>query len=131
MSVDETLLCSFQVSPPMLPLICSMYLIRLCVDPETGGEKGEVPLWWDERGTSGDATTQAEEEGQQDGLDDDGQRTLFALHQAIVFKYLALSSSYISLHPVFPLPIFTSLVFVFFPFSISFYCVDGKYLRWW
>lgn len=51
------------------------------VDLEASREKGEVSLRWDERGASCDTAAQAaEEEGQQNGLDNDGlrtQRTLF------------------------------------------------------
>jgi hypothetical protein len=58
----------------------TMCLIYLHVDPETSGEKGEVSLRRDECGASCDATAQAEEEGQQDGLDDNGLHTLSTLH---------------------------------------------------
>jgi hypothetical protein len=72
--------------PPITPLDPSIMCLISFVDPETGREKGEVSLWRDECGTSGDPTTQAEEEGQQDGLDDDGLCTLSALHCTIVFN---------------------------------------------
>ena len=38
------------------------------VDSQTGGEEGEVPIWWHEYGAPSHAAAQAEEEGQQDGL---------------------------------------------------------------
>lgn len=34
-------------------------------DPETGREEGQVSLWWDEHGTTGDAASEGKEEGQQ------------------------------------------------------------------
>ena len=71
MSVDETLLCSFQVSP-IVPFSLRARCDLLPIDPEASGEKGQVSLWRDECGASSDATAQAEEEGQQDGLDHDG-----------------------------------------------------------
>lgn len=85
----------------------------LVPDPETSGEKGEVSLWWDECGASSDATAQAEEEGQQDGLDDDG--LMYALRTALR-PLLSITWHFPRLlifrPPVFPLfPIFTSLVF--------------------
>jgi hypothetical protein len=85
-------------------------LISSFVDPETGREKSEVSLWWDECGTPGDATTQAEEEGHQDGLND-GLCTLSALHCTVVYNtWLFLV---FILHCFFLLPIFTLLVFFF------------------
>ena len=67
----------------------------LPLDPEASGEKSQVSLWWDECRASSDATAQAEEEGQQDGLDHDGLRMLSALHyNTIVFYHLGLSSSF-------------------------------------
>lgn len=93
MSVDETLLCSFQVRLSLAH--CAIKYIQHHtprIDPEASGEKGEISLWRDEHGTPSDATAQAEEERQQDGLDDNGRRALFApLFSAIWHFFLSHS----------------------------------------
>ena len=67
MSVDETLLCSFQVRCHVL-LLSSMYVTPAPLDFETSRKESQVSVWWDEHGAAGDATSQTEEEGRQDGL---------------------------------------------------------------
>ena len=70
MSVDETLLCSFQVCCHPLRLGASTHISHL-LDPQGCGEEGQVPIRRCEHGTTSHTATQAEEEGrQQDGLMD-------------------------------------------------------------
>ena len=70
MSVDETLLCSFQVRHSGLERW--RYLNTLTngnKDPQAGREEGEVPVRWCQYGAACYTTTQTEEEGcEQDGL---------------------------------------------------------------
>ena len=67
MSVDETLLCSFQVRYLALPYV---YVIHtdLCVDFKASGEESKVPLRSDECRSTGNTAAQTKEEGWQDGL---------------------------------------------------------------
>ena len=70
MSVDETLLCSFQVCCALFVLASS----NVCVDPKASGEESKVPLWRNEHGSTSNTAPQAKEEGRQDGLRTPRQR---------------------------------------------------------
>ena len=67
MSVDETLLCSFQVRRMVL-VTTSFSLFCVCADSKTCGEESKVSIWRDEHGPTGNTAAQAKEEGWQDGL---------------------------------------------------------------
>lgn len=63
MSVDETLLCSFQVRRSNC-LYLSFVTELLLVDIETSREESEIPVWCDEYGRSAShPSAQAKEEG--------------------------------------------------------------------
>lgn len=65
MSVDETLLCSFQVRRSNR-LYLSFVTELLFVDIETSREESEIPVWCDEYGRSAShSSAQAKEEGRQ------------------------------------------------------------------
>ena len=67
MSVDETLLCSFQVRCGLL-ILARHLTDSTYVDPKASGEESKVPLWRDEHGSTSNTASQAKEEGRQDGL---------------------------------------------------------------
>ncbi len=96
MSVDETLLCSFQVSCALLIYWC--HLTRsTCVDIKASGEKSEVPLWRDEHGSTINTPAQAKEEGRQDGLraenaSAEADQLLFALSLPHLYRLLPFHS---------------------------------------
>ena len=57
MSVDETLLCSFQVRS--LPLSSQSRLSVAPLDPEACREESKVSLWRDEHGQAGNTASEA------------------------------------------------------------------------
>lgn len=63
MSVDETLLCSFQVCGCWSSSLLLWKINVMSSDSETSREEGQVPIWRDECGTTCDTSTQAKEEG--------------------------------------------------------------------
>lgn len=73
MSVDETLLCSFQVRILLSWILLIYNHILLVTDPETSREESQIPIRRDEYGTTCNTTPQAKEEGCQDGLRADDQ----------------------------------------------------------
>lgn len=107
MSVDETLLCSFQVRRSAPSLRESILIANLVTDIEARREEGEVSVRWCEHGTARDTATQAEEEGrQQDGLrlkskvDD-------VLPDVSTFRLVAFRSRYtFPSHSLAPVPFF-------------------------
>lgn len=64
MSVDETLLCSFQVRLPTLGCESSSNGI---IDIEASREEGQISLWWNEHGrrSTNDSAAQTKEKGRQ------------------------------------------------------------------
>lgn len=71
MSVDETLLCSFQVCHILVTIYTwrDSTLYGRIIDTKTCREESEVPIRWSEHGSAGHTSTEAEEEGlEQDGL---------------------------------------------------------------
>ncbi|KAL8929597.1 MAG: hypothetical protein Q9172_000393 [Xanthocarpia lactea] len=63
MSVDESLLCSFQDLLPLPPRLCARSLLLwLVVDSETGGEETKVRVWWHKHWQTCYSSTEAEEE---------------------------------------------------------------------
>ena len=68
MSVDETLLCSFQVRWPFLSVHVHSSYRTMYLDSKASGEESEVSLRGNERRSTRNTAAQAKEEGWQDGL---------------------------------------------------------------
>jgi serine/threonine-protein phosphatase PP1 catalytic subunit len=63
MSVDETLLCSFQVSLYDEEEESRQYADDFLADPETSGKEAKVCVWRNQYGQASDTTSKAEEKG--------------------------------------------------------------------
>ena len=115
MSVDETLLCSFQVCCTLLTLA---HHLTGSIDLKASGEESKVPLWRDEHGSTSNTAPQAKEEGRQDGLRTPQLRrsTISPGEGTFLCPFLA------PFVPPFPIPFHPFHLFMFLLFDVAIRC---------